>query len=72
MLRFQQEERKGIYSRKREKHEKRKGGKKCQTCLKNKGFELPGEQTREEELISSERVLLGRLGPWMVGEVDHT
>lgn len=57
MLRFQQEEKKGVYSRKREQHEQRKGGEKCQARSKNKGSELPEEQKREEELMSSERCI---------------
>lgn len=65
MLRFHQEERKGVYSRKREYHEKRKRGEKCQTRLKNKRLELPGEQTCEEELMRSERFFA-----WETGALD--
>lgn len=62
MLRFQQEERKGVYSRRREQREQRKGGEKCQECLKNKGSELPGEQKHKEELMSSERCIACETG----------
>lgn len=41
MLRFQQMDRKGVYSKKREEHENKNGNEKYQMCLKSKEFHLP-------------------------------
>lgn len=64
-LRFQQQERKGIYFRKRELQEQKKGGEKCWACLRNKGSNSPAEQKLEEELMSSERDIA-----WETGALD--
>lgn len=73
MLRFQQRERKGVYSRKREEHEEKNANEKYQMRLKNKEFKLPGVQKHEEELIGLEVYCSGESGlGWLGKEIDCT